>query len=86
MKCFECSMIGQAVDAIGICHHCSVGLCSEHGVLADDPILVHEPIARVVALPKKARELLCQTCLEALRQRHVIEEQSAMPGPSVAHR
>ena len=79
MKCFECSLEGERSDAVGVCHHCSVGLCTEHAVLTADPILAHQPIAQVVELPKKARALLCRTCLDALRQHHAIEEEAAVP-------
>ena len=74
MRCFECSLAGARADAVGVCHHCSVGLCAEHAVLTADPILIHRPVAQVVELPKKARLLLCHTCLDALRQHHAIEE------------
>jgi hypothetical protein len=84
MRCYDCSIQGDRNEAIGVCHHCSVGLCVEHGALVSDPILVHEPIAKVVALPKKARELLCRTCLDALRQRQALEEQ--VPAEQLAHR
>jgi hypothetical protein len=69
MKCYDCSTQGGRTDAIGVCHHCSAGVCVDHGTFIMDPVLVHEPIARTVALPVKARELLCRTCLEALGQR-----------------
>lgn len=85
MRCYDCSVQGHRVEAIGVCHHCSVGLCAEHGTLVSDPILVNEPVARVVALPKKARELLCRTCLDALGQRHRMEEQAQIFLEPVAH-
>lgn len=85
MKCFECSLEGERSDAVGVSHHCSVGLCTEHAVLTADPILTHQPIAKVVELPKKARALLCRTCLEALRQHHAVEVEAAVPA-ALAHR
>ncbi len=77
MRCFDCSAPGERSEAIGVCHHCSVGLCADHGAIVSDPILAHESIAKVIALPKKARELLCRTCLDALRQRHAMPEEPA---------
>lgn len=77
MRCYDCSVQGHQREAIGLCHHCSVALCREHGTLVEDPVLVHEPVAKVVTLPKKARELLCHTCLDALRQRQELSESVA---------
>lgn len=73
MGCYECCLKNDHREAVGICHHCSIGLCVSHGTLVADPILVNVPLNRSVALPKKAREFLCGTCLEALRQRDVME-------------
>jgi hypothetical protein len=61
-------MQGDSSDALGVCHHCSVGLCATHGTVVADPVLTHEGLVKVVALPKKARALLCRICLEALQQ------------------
>lgn len=82
MKCYDCSTQSSPAqssqkDAIGICNHCSVGLCAEHGALLSDPILVNVPVNRTVALAKQARELLCHVCLDALRQRDVREDAPA---------
>jgi hypothetical protein len=79
MRCYDCHMAGRKADAIGVCHHCSVGLCMDHGTVVIDPILMQEPVMKTVALPKKARELLCQTCLEALRQRQALVEEHPEP-------
>ncbi|MBS1982940.1 MAG: DUF2180 family protein [Bdellovibrionales bacterium] len=73
MRCYDCTIQGDRNEAIGVCHHCSVGLCENHGTIVPDVILGHEPIAKTVALPKKARALLCRTCLEALQQPKAIE-------------
>lgn len=74
MRCYECSLQGQSSEAIGICHHCSIGLCIGHSTLVADPILTTVPLNREVVLPKRARGLLCRTCLDALRQLHVMDE------------
>jgi len=79
MKCYDCHTAGQETEAIGVCHHCSAGLCEDHGTVVVDPILVQEPVMKTVALPKKARELLCRTCLGALRQRHALVEEPLEP-------
>jgi len=70
MKCFDCSIQGCAADALGICHHCSAGVCESHGSFVSDPVTMQAIVNRTVVLPKKARVLLCRTCQEALGQPH----------------
>ena len=68
MYCYECSQAGTRGEAIGICHHCSVGLCQQHALMVTDPVTMTALINRTVVLPMKARLLLCRTCLAALEQ------------------
>ena len=68
MYCYECSQADTRGEAIGICHHCSVALCQEHASMIADPVTMTALINRTVVLPKKARLLLCSTCLAALQQ------------------
>jgi len=30
MNCFECAKASDIVPAVGLCRHCSVGLCLDH--------------------------------------------------------
>ena len=71
MHCYECSQIGVAKEAIGICHHCSLGLCVDHARIETDPITTMVYVFQTQVLPKKARLLLCETCKEALAQPHL---------------
>ena len=71
MYCYECSQAGTRQDAIGLCHHCSVALCQQHCSMIDDAVTMTALINRAVVLPKKARLLLCTTCLAALQQERV---------------
>ena len=71
MCCYECSQAGTRGEAIGICHHCSVALCQQHARIIADPVTTEYPLLRTVVLPKKARLLLCSTCLTALQQERV---------------
>jgi hypothetical protein len=71
MLCYECSETGTRQEAIGLCHHCSVALCQQHGSMIADPVTMTALINRIVVLPKKARLLLCSTCLTALQQERV---------------
>ena len=71
MRCFECAADGQATEAIGLCHHCSVALCARHGHVVERAITGSVPINKIVELPAKARELLCGVCRAALEQPHL---------------
>jgi hypothetical protein len=71
MLCYECSETGTRSEAVGLCHHCSVALCQQHGSMVADPMTTVYPLVREVVLPKKARMLLCPTCLTALQQGRV---------------
>jgi hypothetical protein len=68
MLCYECLESGGQHDAIGLCHHCSIALCEDHGRVIADPVTKILPLMREVALPKSARLLLCSTCLAAIEQ------------------
>ena len=71
MKCLDCSTSqGRATEAMGVCHHCSAGVCESDSALVSDPVTMQALIMRTVILPKRARVLLCNTCLEALGQPH----------------
>lgn len=73
MKCFDCSIQGRVADTIGVCHHCSAGVCEGHGSFVSDPVTMQAPLVRTIILPKKARVLLCRNCREALGQPHNLE-------------
>ncbi len=73
MKCFDCAMKGIATETIGICHHCSAGICDTHGTLVSDPVTVPAVVMGTRVLPKRARLLFCHLCLAALRQNGVLE-------------
>ena len=68
MQCYECSSEGMTREAIGVCHHCSAGLCAEHACFVSDPLTARHPIAQTVVLPRRARVLLCPMCKNALEQ------------------
>lgn len=67
MECFECET-GNSREVVGFCRHCSVALCREHSFAVEETLCMTEPIAQTVALPKRARLLLCRTCKTALEQ------------------
>jgi hypothetical protein len=68
MRCYECSQAGTAKEAIGICQHCSAGLCADHVYVEADPLTTLYAVFQARVLPKKARLLFCKTCQEALQQ------------------
>ncbi|MFI1198186.1 DUF2180 family protein [Streptomyces sp. NPDC020883] len=37
LKCFDCAWAEQVVDAVGVCHHCGVGVCLRHCHVAWSP-------------------------------------------------
>ncbi len=77
MICFECARSGIDRQAVGLCHHCSAALCSDHAQTADDPVTAVYPVCKSVVLPKHARLILCETCHAALSQRHEGKEVAA---------
>lgn len=68
MLCFECFQRGQRTEAVGVCHHCSVAVCADHGAVIPAPVHMQAPLVKVVALPKRAQKFLCNVCRAALEQ------------------
>lgn len=73
MYCYQCQKAGIEREAIGLCHHCSAALCSEHVCTVEEPITVKHVMAPSTTLPKRARLLLCGTCKSALEQLQPME-------------
>jgi hypothetical protein len=71
MVCYECSLAGKQRDAVGLCHHCSAALCTEHAQMVADEITTQVPVVKTIVLPRKARLLLCQICRAAIEQPHL---------------
>lgn len=76
MLCYECSKAGKHREAVGLCHSCSAGLCSDHACVAAQPVTATYPVFKAVVLPRSARQLLCATCLGALQQVRVMDLQT----------
>jgi hypothetical protein len=68
MLCYECARQGLQREAVGLCTHCSAGLCIEHAKVVNTAVTADRPILRTMTLPLQARKLLCQVCKEALDQ------------------
>lgn len=83
MLCYECLESGSPHKAIGLCHHCSIALCEHHGHVVRDPVTTILPLVRVIALPKAARLLLCNTCLNAMMQVREYQSPDASETPHV---
>jgi hypothetical protein len=66
MHCYGCFQADVTRDAVGLCHHCSVALCTEHACMVTDPLTEIYPVMQTVVLPKRARLLLCGMCKAAL--------------------
>ncbi len=80
MKCLDCARNGTTTETIGICQHCSAGVCDKHGTLISDPVTVPAVVMGTRVLPLSARLLLCSHCLAALRQHGVLEIKEDWPG------
>lgn len=68
MNCYVCAEAESSREAVALCHHCSAGLCLEHIFSRPRSVIAIAPLNREVALPIKARELLCPVCKQALEQ------------------
>jgi hypothetical protein len=73
MLCYDCSKAGKNREAVGLCHNCSAGLCSDHACVTTLPVTATYPIYKTAVLPQRARRLLCATCLQALRQARIVD-------------
>ena len=63
MNCLDCHPIQN--EAVAICGRCGAGLCIEHLIESEEPLVFHAPInARLVADPP-ARKLRCAHCAAA---------------------
>jgi len=69
MLCYECCQAGKGSEAVGLCHHCSAALCSNHARIVSDPVTASYPVATTIVLPVRARVILCDTCFSALYQK-----------------
>lgn len=79
MKCYDCAQQGKDVDTIGICILCGRGICKEHSVREDLPIMKGEydvelkcgmgvecSMEDMQHLPK----MLCPTCHKAIKENY----------------
>ena len=68
MECYQCLQNGVNRDAVGLCHHCSAALCSDHIFAVEEPMMVKHVMVPPTLFPKRARRMLCSTCKIALEQ------------------
>ena len=68
MECYQCLQNGVNRDAVGLCHHCSAALCSDHIFAVEEPLMVKHVMVPPTLFPKRARRMLCSTCKIALEQ------------------
>ncbi|MCP5111478.1 MAG: DUF2180 family protein [bacterium] len=72
MLCYECSLSDTRVEAVGVCQHCSAGLCAAHSHVELETVKltranpVYGTVRETVALPVPARRFLCEICWRAL--------------------
>jgi hypothetical protein len=65
VNCIDCDIADRRQPAVGTCHHCGSGVCSDHAVLISYRLLRTEPIGRKVPVDPPARQLRCLTCAAA---------------------
>jgi len=68
MECYQCLQNGVNRNAVGLCHHCSAELCSDHIFAVEEPLMVKHVMVPPTLFPKRARRMLCSTCKIALEQ------------------
>lgn len=68
MNCYVCSHENTDRIAVGLCHHCSAAICSEHALEVSCDVTAGNVINFTWTLPVKARQLLCNVCKAALEQ------------------
>ena len=68
MNCYVCSQKNTDRVAVGLCHHCSAGICAEHAIEVSFNMTAGQIINFTRTLPVKARQLLCNVCKVALEQ------------------
>lgn len=74
MLCYECAVQGVRREAVGMCHHCSAGLCEEHAHVEASPVKAARrnktfgAVRWEVELAQPARQMLCAVCQSALHQ------------------
>ena len=87
MFCYECAIQGVRREAVGMCRHCSAGLCEEHAHVEAAPVKTERRNATFgavhwdVELPRPARRMLCETCQSALHQAEPEAQRTAQPTP-----
>ena len=68
MECYQCLQNGMNREAVGLCHHCSAAMCSDHIFAVEEPLMAKHFMVPATVFPKTARLMLCSTCKIALEQ------------------
>ena len=71
MRCYTCDQAGKAMEAVSICIVCGMGVCSEHAIQRDVPVMgtLWQGLVPVKGpMPKSMMRILCDTCAQALAQ------------------
>ncbi|HEX2810448.1 MAG TPA: DUF2180 family protein [Kineosporiaceae bacterium] len=66
MKCLDCSITDHDRPAIGTCHNCSAGVCTDHGVVQPYHLLRPGILFDQERVDPPTRRLLCHVCSIAL--------------------
>ncbi len=71
MKCYTCDQAGESMEAVSICVICGMGVCRNHAIQRDVPVMgtLRQGLVPVIGpLPQSMMRILCDTCAQALAQ------------------
>ncbi|MFF6997856.1 DUF2180 family protein [Streptomyces sp. NPDC008313] len=64
MHCYDCTLLGEFGDAVGVCHLCGAAVCVRHVHVADVPVQQLAGVGTATS-PRAARRMSCLTCRAA---------------------
>ncbi len=65
MNCYDCATHDMTRPAIGICHDCGAGVCTDHARIETKYLTRLVPLGMPVAVEPPARTIRCPTCDDA---------------------
>jgi hypothetical protein len=82
MNCFDCSVTGRRVTALGCCTNCGAGVCADH-VELDAHELAHSTGPGIYT-PHVTRAFTCTACAKIIRARRLVAADSVSPRSTAA--
>lgn len=72
MKCYQCARVGVEEDAVAICVVCGMGLCMEHAIREELPVidLIDWGLGQEqIRYPSTIPRFICSDCKYAIDQK-----------------